>query len=164
MELNQIIEYKTLVLRNGDLVKIDEEDYENFSKSNWFLSGNYVLRYLKSDDGLILQRMHRLVVGAKMSDLVVDHINGDTLDNRRCNLRICSPAENAWNRRLNSNNTTGYKGVYFKKSRGMYFARIVKGGKRYASNYYFNKSIAARTYDVLAKKYFGEYAYLNFPN
>jgi len=69
-----------------------------------------------------LVRLHRLIAGAVEKDQKVDHINGNTLDNRRSNLRICSNSENLRNRGKNINNTSGYKGV--SKRRNKWAAQV----------------------------------------
>lgn len=89
----------------------------------------------------------------------VDHVNGDVLDNRRCNLRGCTQKQNARNRKANINSFTGLKGVYRDKKN--YRAAITVDYKyKYLGN--FNDAIsAARAYNEAAIKYFGEYARLN---
>jgi hypothetical protein len=97
--------------------------------------------------------------------MVIDHANGDTLDNRKVNLRICTRADNKRNRGIPSNNTLGYKGVALTKSKKRYMARIGSGrGKHMYLGTYDTIEEAARAYDAKAKELFGEYAYLNFPN
>ena len=94
----------------------------------------------------------------------VDHINGNPLDNRKSNLRICTNAENQRNRGVNKNNTSGYKGVCWAKQNKKWKARIKHNGKLIHLGYYKDKEEAARAYDKKAKELHGEYAYLNFPD
>lgn len=102
--------------------------------------------------------------------MFVDHINGDTLDNRRINLRICNRSENMRNRRVNKNNKSRFKGVYpyyswYKKKDGTrrkYFcAQIFINGKNKCLGYFDTKEEAAKKYNEVAKEVYGEYARLN---
>ena len=92
----------------------------------------------------------------------VDHINGNTLDNRKSNLRICTSAENQHNKGKMENNTTGYKGVSFDKRDGFYYSRIKNNGKRISLGRFKNSINAALIYDEMAVKLHGKFAKLNF--
>ena len=95
--------------------------------------------------------------------MMIDHINHNGLDNRRENLRICTNAENNRHRRKPKNNTSGYKGVCWDKSKKKWRARIEKDNKNIHIGYYNILEEAARAYDAKAKELFGKYAQLNFP-
>lgn len=73
--------------------------------------------------------LHRWLLGLADPSLIVDHLNGDGLDNRRENLRICTRAENNKNMRKRRDNSSGCAGVHFEKSSGLYYAKIQVGGK-----------------------------------
>lgn len=91
---------------------VDEETYNKYNHLSWYLSDTgYAMR--KTPEGSI--RLHRLVTGAE-EGLVVDHLNGNKLDNRRKNLRVCTQKENAQNRK-------DTKGVCFDKSRNKWIVR-----------------------------------------
>ena len=106
--------------------------------------------------------MHRVVleriIGRKLQkNEVVDHINHDSLDNRRCNLRVATIRQNAQNMRVRSDNTSGYKGVY-KHSKGGFVAQIwVKSEHRYLG-YFATPELAHEAYCKAAEQYFGEFA------
>lgn len=91
----------------------------------------------------------------------VDHVNGNPLDNRRENLRLCSPAQNSRNRKGYGKHP--YKGILTVKDSKKFFAQISKDGKKYALGGYSSIEDAALAYDKAAKELFGEYARLNFP-
>jgi hypothetical protein len=99
-------------------------------------------------------RLHRLIADAPRG-MVVDHINGNTQDNRRKNLRVCTQGENCQNRQVKITNPLGAKGV--NKSRGKFVAEVSASGKTYRAGTFssFEEAIAAR--DVLAKKLHGEF-------
>ena len=95
----------------------------------------------------------------------IDHINNNTLDNRQCNLRICSNRENLLNRSAPKNNTSGYKGVQYlprlKNGKNPYSASISTNGKSNHLGYYSTAEAAATAYNESAIKLFGEFAWLN---
>lgn len=109
--------------------------------------------------------MHRIVVGARPGE-IVDHINGDPLDNRRVNLRICSRAQNKQNSRKRKATTSKYKGVRYRPGRKAstppWAVFITVEGKRVMVGRYASELGAATAYDEAAKRYFGAFAGLNF--
>jgi len=104
--------------------------------------------------------MHRQLIQPP-DGYVIDHINGEGLDNRRANLRFATVAQNAWNSKKR-NPRSGYKGVCFDKQKHLWRAAIVCHRKRIHLGYFKNKIHAARAYDFAAKKYHKEFASLNF--
>ena len=92
--------------------------------------------------------------------MVVDHINGDTLDNRKCNLRICTQADNIKNRKKDIDNSSGYKGVNWSKSNKKYLARICVNKKIIYLGYHATAELAYSAYCEASKKYHGEYGRL----
>lgn len=109
---------------------------------------------------------HRLAwllhYGEWPSDLI-DHINGDSTDNRIANLRDCSHAENQANRAADRTNSTGYKGVSLHQC-GRYYAQLKSKGVHRLAVTYATAEEAARAYDKAAREVFGEFARLNFPD
>jgi len=105
-------------------------------------------------------RLHRLITNAPY-DMEVDHINGNKLDNRNYNLRICTKAENQRNRSKQSNNSSGYKGVSWHKGMNKWTANIGINGKREYIGSFSDKDEAARAYNQAAIKHHGEFAKLN---
>jgi hypothetical protein len=143
---------------------VDVEDYDKLTKYHWQLYGNESKKYyaVRFNDTRIT-RMHREILNASAGD-VVDHRNGNGLDNRKANLRIATIAQNHYNRRKTTRATTSkYKGVHFQRDEKKYRAQIGCKGKRINLGNFNNEIDAAKAYDEAAKLYFGEFAFLNFP-
>lgn len=105
--------------------------------------------------------MHRIILDAP-DGVKVDHINGDGLDNRRANLRLCTNAQNSYNSRLvRKGNDTGLKGV--SRARRGWFARITVNYKQIDLGVFPSSKLAALAYDAAARQHFGEFARCNFP-
>lgn len=149
-----------VILRDCRSVKIckaviDAEDYQKVCEVKWHFSEGYV----KDADG---NRLHRLIMGLpRDSYLEVDHRNHDGLDNRKTNLRICSHAQNVRNRKKSCTNTSGFKGVDFKKDTGKWAARIGVNGTRKHLGSFVSILDAARAYDTAAIEKFGQFAATN---
>ena len=105
--------------------------------------------------------MHREILDVP-AGMICDHKNHNGLDNRRCNLRICTPAQNQYNRRLQTGGTSLYKGVYWHKENRKWRAQICHGGLHIHIGYYDYEADAAIAYDDMAIDLFGEFACLNF--
>lgn len=144
-----------ITLQNGSLAIIDKENINWLSKYKWYLD----------KDGYVFctrptRRMHRLIIGANPGQLV-DHINGNKIDNRKENLRICNYNQNAANRKKQKNNSSGFKGVDYFPYRTSY-KKWRAGIRGDLIGYFENKIDAAKAYDKAALKIFGEFARLNF--
>ena len=110
-------------LNNGYVSLVDNCDLELVNRHLWLVIDDGYNPYACSKkDGRHL-RMHRLIMNAREGE-IVDHINGNTLDNRRANLRIVSASQNAINRRKRLDNKSGVTGVYFSKAHNRWFACI----------------------------------------
>ena len=98
----------------GKKTLVDDSTFKKYNHLTWHLSDTgYAVRRNKSEGGTV--RLHRLVVDAP-EGMVVDHLNGDKLDNRLTNLRVCTQAENTRNRK-------DTKGIAFDKSRNKWVVR-----------------------------------------
>jgi len=109
------------------------------------------------------KRLHRIIMNCP-KEMVVDHINGDTLDNRKCNLRVCTNAQNIMNSFPHKNKSCEFKGVCFSKKYKKWQSQITFEKKNYFLGYFENKVDAAIVYNNAAIKYFGEFARLNEVN
>lgn len=152
-----------LPLSKGYYAIVDDSDYEMLSKYSWHSSdGGNGFVYAR---GLVDRkhvRMHRLLTGATEGSMV-DHINHNTLDNRRENLRICTRSLNNANQKKGKRRSSIYKGVSRYESHGHVTWRtsIQMNKKVILLGVFLDEQSAARAYNEAAKKYFGEYAYLN---
>ncbi len=154
-------------LTQGKVALVDAEDFERINAFSWFAQYNpgnghwYSARDAKVDGKMKRIYMHAEIV-KPAPGLFADHKDRNcTLDNRRSNLRIATKSQNAANRKLHSNNTTGFKGVVRAGSR--FIAQIMANGKQHFLGSFSDKADAARAYDKKAFELFGEFAYLNFP-
>lgn len=102
--------------------------------------------------------LHRFITNVPKG-MVVDHINGNKLDNRRENLRICTQSENMANHPRNANNKSGFKGVFYKQENGRFMAYITKDRKRINLGHYSTALEASEAYRIAANKIFGQYAW-----
>ncbi len=137
-------------------VLISERDAWLLTAFVWHQSATgYIKRLDKSCSPARLIGLHRQIMGDPPG-LVVDHINGNTSDNRRENLRICTHAENCRNGRMRSHNKLGVKGVYLEK--GSYRAQLVVDRKRLRLGTFKTLEEAKAAYVEAANRYHGEFA------
>jgi hypothetical protein len=110
-----------------------------------------------------LMYMHRVVLEGHLGRALgrreqVDHANGDALDNRLCNLRVATTAQNMWNRGPPKHNTSGAKGVTWDRSRGRWMATIQANGRRRSLGRFVDKERAVAAYTRAATEIHGEFA------
>jgi hypothetical protein len=143
---------------------VDADDYEHLAKYKWYCEQDGNTFYTFRREGRKRKRvsMHRQILHAPKG-LLVDHIDGNGLNNRKSNLRLCSPAQNARNKRPAPNCSSRYKGVTWHKYHKKWHVRIFKSGKSTYLGSFDDEIEAAVAYDRKAAELFGEFAYLNFP-
>lgn len=150
---------KKIQLSNGGFAMVDDEDYDGLSKYLWYSYCGYAYRTVSRLLGKKNISMHVDLLGKK-DGLEIDHIDGNRLNNQKSNLRFCTRSQNQINKKLQKNNTSGYKGV--SKRSDSYVAQIKNKGKVKYIGSFGSAEDAARAYDKEAKKTYGEFAYLNF--
>ena len=138
----------------GKFALVDDADYEVLSKYLWRLSNGYPTTSIRST------RMHRFLMNPP-AGLVVDHINGDRLDNRRSNLRVCTHRDNLRNRVTRRDNESGFKGVSRVRPGGRWKARIRIDERCLHLGVFDTPLEAARCYNEAAQLHYGEFANLN---
>jgi hypothetical protein len=160
---------KEIPLSKGKVAVVDDEDFEKVNQfkwcaykpntSVWYGMRNEVVGYKKYKAHLL----HRVIMDAP-ADKVVDHINGDGLDNRRANLRLCTRAENNRNVKLRRDTSSKWKGVYFhtdpRRTRP-WQAYITVNGKRKSLGYFKTECDAGMAYNVAAFELHGAFARFN---
>jgi len=161
---------KQIFLTQGKYAIVDAQDYDELIKYKWcankvrkrWYAVRGVWESTTKTTKIIL--MHRIIMKDDFNEYYcyTDHINNDTLDNRKCNLRVCNNSENMKNCRK-SHNTSGYIGVVWDKSRKKWKAQIGFHWKQVFIGRYDDIIDAALAVDAKAKELFGEYALLNFP-
>lgn len=147
----------------GILILLDSDCLPLLYGRDWYFCNG---RYFNDGNGMAL---HRAVMGIGPGDKRhVDHINGNTLDNRRINLRFATRHENSRNQRINAGRTrmglpvtSPYKGVSYDKSKRKYRACITINGRNYKLGTFADEVSAAKAYNDSAKLHFGEFAKLN---
>jgi hypothetical protein len=157
---------KQILLPNGLIATVDDEDYERVKGFRWIAcrrGKHQILFYVNA-----VVSLHRLILGLAPDDKgVVDHIDGDGLNNCRSNLRVGTVAENSKNRRKIRPSKSGsqYKGVSFMKKtyklRKPWRAQIFVDGKSLHLGYYATDREGAAAYNEAAREYYGEFAWLN---
>ncbi len=160
---------RKIPLTRGKVALVDDADYERINQWKWCATNPYpgifyATRGVNHDQKIRTVYMHRAILGLDSADhRRVDHVNGNGLDNRRCNLRLATTAENAMNQRVQSHTKkhSQYKGVTWRAIRKRWQANIYLGGKTVCLGYFVNEVDAAMAYNEAALYYFGEFARLN---
>lgn len=154
-------------LTRGMVALVDESNFEKVSTFKWIAqrSGNkfYVARRTSRKDGHKMILLHRYLMGVlKDKSILIDHKNGNTLDNRISNLRKCTCSQNLANSKIKSSNNIGIKGVGKTGNKKMPFrARICVLGKRLNLGVFSDKISAGKAYEIASKKYFKEFSRTN---
>jgi hypothetical protein len=161
--------FREVPLTKGYVALVDADDYErvlSLGRGRWTADVRphgavYARKNVRDETGKIRKLyLHTFVTGWPL----VDHVNGNPLDNRRANLRQASKQQNGQNKRRYSSNKSGYTGVSWNKRNRRWIAAIAPAGRQIHLGCFDSREEAARAYDVAAREYFGEFARLNFPD
>lgn len=165
---------KEIPLTNGMVALVDDEDYDRLARYRWYprkgrrgafyaFRMEYIPRqHPDGEASAICRQMQRDVLDPDMTlprHIISDHINHETLDNRKSNLRLVDNRTSVLNRRTFLSNKIGYRGVTFHK--GRYHARIRSLGRLYYGGGHDSAEFAAAAYNALALQHHGEHAQLN---
>jgi len=167
---------KQIQLTQGKFALVDDEDFEELNKYKWFAAKcNKGMFYARRAETVgfkkqVLIPMHRQILDIKSKNEFGDHIDFNTLNNQRSNLRVCTKRQNCQNRKSRKGSSSKYLGVSLhKKNNGanVYWTSSIRvNGKLIFLGQFPNTFIgeisAAKLYDLNAKKYHGEFANLNF--
>jgi len=163
---------KEILLTQGKVALVDDADYEPLGQYKWLAHREgsdtsmhwYAVRSAWNPRTRRRHqvRMHRDIIGAYPGQMV-DHVNGNGLDNRRANLRLCTRAENVRNQIKQQGCASQYKGVVWGKHCQKWIAQIRYRGQRRRLGQYINETKAAHAYDAAARELFGDFARFNFP-
>ena len=163
---------RTIPLSLGQFAIVDACDYERLNQLSWYARWNSCTRsyyaqrsqYVPGGIDLTIQ-MGREVLGLPVGDRrQADHvISGLTLVNTHKNLRIATATQQCQNRRIRSDNRSGYKGVSWNASRGKWRAQLSVNGKNVLIGHFVDPVVAAQAYDARALKEFGSFALCNLP-
>ena len=149
---------KHIELSQGKKAIVDDAQYEFLVQWKWSYSEGYAMRRKNKKPNGKNIKMHRVIIGAPDGKLV-DHINGNTLDNRKENLRLCDARQNTINRKPRGKSK--YKGVYYRKDCKKWAAGMKIKGKPLHLGIFDKEKDAARAYNKEAKKRYGAFAVLN---
>lgn len=163
---------KKIKLTQGQYALVDDIDYPVLSKYKWYAlkrynnsyGGFYAVRNIPDitkNNRQTQQKMHRFIFNLSSRKKEVDHIDGDGLNNKRKNLRVCSRIENIMNSRIRGDNTTGLKNVTFYKPYNKYAVKLTVNGVRKFLGYFSDKKEAVQKYNFEVVKEHGEFALLN---
>lgn len=151
----------TIPLTRGLVAVVDEADFELLSAFAWYAHKGRNTWYARTDIGGRKNRrriyMHRMLLGVPM----VDHMDGNGLNNRRANLRPASDSQNQSNRRKAAGTASDFKGVTWDAARATWLAQITRLGQHINLGRTDDELLAAARYDVAARALFGAFATSN---
>jgi len=139
-------------LSNGGHTLVDSDDFIRLSQYTWRSDGRYVVTSKRVGSKITHRYLHRVIMGAE-SNRPIDHINRNSFDNRKANLRLTTASQNALNIDSPKDNKSGQKGVYYSKAHGKYIAQIQINKKRKHLGCFDKMSEAIKAYKSVERKY-----------
>ncbi len=153
---------KSIPLTQNRFAVVDDQDFEWLNQWKWFYHAGYAVRNItvgKKKQKMIW--MHRQILDIP-DGVEGDHKDRDTLNNQRFNLRPATHSENCKNRKIRSDNKSGFIGVHWNKQREKWQSSIKANGKRLHLGFFIEPEKAALAHDEAARKYYGDFSVLNF--
>lgn len=164
VEYNADYDLVYIQTKDGSVAVTDGAFYDIVSKYTWDKDGNgYISASFKDNGKVHPHKLQNYIISNIPNGYIVDHINGNKLDNRMCNLRFATIKENNANRASKQNSSSRYKGVSFDRSRGKWISSIQIYGKTKHIGRFDDEYEAAIAYDTESLKVYGVFARLNFP-
>lgn len=159
---------KTIPLTKGKFAVVDAQDFDWLSEFKWQAVEDdngrwYALCKIWAGGRQITRQMHRMILHEMNPKIYVDHRDRDGLNNRRSNLRRCTPRQNQANKVKEKNSTSQYRGVYWNKQNRRWCAAIREDHRKVWLGNFKDEREAALAYDAAAFRVHGEFARLNFP-
>lgn len=152
------VELEIVNIKNESITTIfNKEDLERVKKNyKWYYNENCGTGYIHGIDLITKERvyLHRIIMGVEDAEIVVDHINHETLDCRRENLRICTKMENNQNKSISDKNKSGVRGVSYCNTYKKWIAQIGVKNKVKNLGYFKNFEDAVKARKKAEKKYF----------
>lgn len=136
---------------------IDLEDIDKVKNIKWHKSDLQRNTYYCVSNDKKWRKLHRLILGVEDSNIFIDHINHNGLDNRKDNLRICTNQQNICNCVIPKNNISGCKGVYWSKDKGKWTVQVTINNKTKYIGRFDNYDDAVNARKEAARKYYGEF-------
>jgi hypothetical protein len=157
---------KIIKLTQGKQTMVDDDIFKLIGHLKWCARKGwdtfYASRMFKTKDGKFhVLLLHHVIAGYPLNGLMVDHIDGNGLNNLRSNLRIVTRSQNGMNRKARKNTSSGFKGVQWREDSQVFRAYIRINGKRINLGNYQTAEEAFECYQAAATKYFGEYSKTN---
>lgn len=154
---------KCIPLTQGKFALVDDEDFERLNQYKWHCSAKgYAVRteQIPRTKNKITFWMHREIVGTPKG-METDHKDQNTLNNQRGNLRTATKGQNQYNQKKHSNNTSGFRGVYFNKQKQRFCAQIAVNKKNIHIGFFKTIEEAVSAHDLAAIEFHGKFAKIN---